>query len=155
MNGMNVRCRLCGLTVGKERINLTGATWQALTFRQTIKTAARSRATLARKVTVTRKGYHVQQAAIEYRRYRAIRCQTELDVRRSHLSEVNIRLRDNGPLVVEGKITITDAEGNEFPVAPDKPAVALCRCGGSQNKPFCDGSHKSTGFESADRAPSS
>ena len=71
------------------------------------------------------------------------------------MSAVNIRLRDNGPLVVEGPIKIVDAEGGEFPVSADKPAVALCRCGASGNKPFCDGSHRSCGFESADRAPNS
>ncbi|MEM7312438.1 MAG: CDGSH iron-sulfur domain-containing protein [Planctomycetota bacterium] len=66
---------------------------------------------------------------------------------------VNIRLRDDGPLVVEGKVTITDAEGNQFPVSADKPAIALCRCGASQNKPFCDGAHKQAEFKAADRAP--
>ena len=71
------------------------------------------------------------------------------------MSDVNIRIRDNGPLVVEGSITITDTDGNEFPVNPDKPAVALCRCGASKNKPFCDGAHRDAGFNAADRAPSS
>jgi len=71
------------------------------------------------------------------------------------MSEVNIRIRDNGPLVVEGAITITDADGGEFPTSPDKPAVALCRCGASKNKPFCDGTHREAGFEAADRAPQS
>ncbi len=71
------------------------------------------------------------------------------------MSDVNIRIRDNGPLVVEGSITITDTDGNEFPVSPDKPAVALCRCGASKNKPFCDGAHRDAGFNAADRAPTS
>ena len=65
---------------------------------------------------------------------------------------VKIRLRDNGPLVVEGSITITDPDGKEFPVSPDKPAVALCRCGASKNRPFCDGAHNQAGFEACDRA---
>ena len=69
------------------------------------------------------------------------------------MSEVNIRVRDDGPLVVEGPITIVDAEGAKFAVGADKPAVALCRCGSSGNKPFCDGSHRSCGFQAADRAP--
>ena len=68
------------------------------------------------------------------------------------MSEVSIRLRDNGPMVVEGPIRIVDAEGNAFPVAADKPAVALCRCGHSANKPFCDGSHKASGFDAVERA---
>jgi CDGSH-type Zn-finger protein len=69
------------------------------------------------------------------------------------MSEVKIRMRDHGPLLVEGPFTLTDAEGNAFPVDPAKPAIALCRCGASSNKPFCDGSHKAAGFESAERAP--
>jgi CDGSH-type Zn-finger protein len=67
------------------------------------------------------------------------------------MADVRIRTRDNGPLVVEGPVQIVDAEGNLFAISPDKPAIALCRCGGSKNKPFCDGSHKSNGFESIDR----
>ena len=70
------------------------------------------------------------------------------------MAEVTIRVRDNGPLVVEGVVKIVDAEGGDFSVSPDKPAVALCRCGTSKNRPFCDGSHKECGFESAERAPS-
>jgi CDGSH-type Zn-finger protein len=54
---------------------------------------------------------------------------------------------------VEGPVTILDAEGKPFPLNPDKPAIALCRCGHSANKPFCDGSHKGCGFVSAESAP--
>ncbi len=71
------------------------------------------------------------------------------------MANVTIRIRDNGPLVVEGPVTINDAEGKTFPIAADKPAVALCRCGHSANKPFCDGSHRGGNFESAPRVPSS
>ncbi len=71
------------------------------------------------------------------------------------MSEVKISIRDHGPLLIEGPITLVDAEGNQFPLDASKPAIALCRCGASANRPFCDGSHKSCGFESADRAPSS
>jgi CDGSH-type Zn-finger protein len=66
---------------------------------------------------------------------------------------VTIRMRPNGPFLVEGPVTILDPNGNAFSINPDKPAVALCRCGHSANKPFCDGSHKSCGFESAETAP--
>ncbi len=66
---------------------------------------------------------------------------------------VKIRMRPNGPFVVEGSFTLTDSEGNAFPLNPDKPAIALCRCGASANHPFCDGSHKKCGFESDQRAP--
>lgn len=59
-----------------------------------------------------------------------------------------IKIRDNGSILVKGDITLTDAEGNVFET---KPAFSLCRCGRSNNKPFCDGSHKE-GFESCVRA---
>jgi CDGSH-type Zn-finger protein len=68
------------------------------------------------------------------------------------MPEVTIRLRDNGPLVVEGPVRIIDAEGNEFVVDASKPAIALCRCGQSQRRPFCDGTHRDCGFSATDRA---
>ena len=67
------------------------------------------------------------------------------------MSDVTIRLRDHGPLVVEGPIKLIDAEGNTYEIDSSKPAVALCRCGQSQRRPFCDGTHKSCGFDAADR----
>jgi CDGSH-type Zn-finger protein len=69
------------------------------------------------------------------------------------MSDVTIRLRPNGPLLVEGPIKIVDQNGNSFPINPDKPAIALCRCGASQNKPFCDGAHKTAGFVCERLAP--
>jgi CDGSH-type Zn-finger protein len=69
------------------------------------------------------------------------------------MPDVTIKVRDNGPLLVEGPVTIFDAAGNKFTIAADKPAVALCRCGQSQKKPFCDGTHKTCSFVAADRAP--
>jgi CDGSH-type Zn-finger protein len=69
------------------------------------------------------------------------------------MADVVIRMRDNGPFVIEGSFTLNDAEGNSFSLSTDKPAIALCRCGHSKNKPFCDGSHKGCNFESAERAP--
>lgn len=53
----------------------------------------------------------------------------------------------NGPLVIKGEVTLLDAEGRPFNVA-GRPAIALCRCGHSANKPFCDGQHKAKNFES-------
>ena len=70
------------------------------------------------------------------------------------MSEVTIRCRPNGPFLVEGPVTVTDHEGNAFTLNPDKPVIALCRCGASANRPFCDGSHKGCDFESAELAPS-
>ena len=70
------------------------------------------------------------------------------------MSDVTIRCRDNGPFLVEGNVKVVDAEGNEFSVAPDKPAVALCRCGASGRRPFCDGTHNQAGFAASERAAS-
>jgi CDGSH-type Zn-finger protein len=67
--------------------------------------------------------------------------------------EVVIRCRENGPLVVSGPVKIIDHMGNAFTIAPGKPNVALCRCGQSKNKPFCDGSHKNCQFVAAELAP--
>jgi CDGSH-type Zn-finger protein len=67
------------------------------------------------------------------------------------MSEVIIKARANGPYKVEGPVRVIDAEGNEF-VLPEGAAIALCRCGNSQNKPFCDASHKRVGFVADDCA---
>jgi 3-phenylpropionate/trans-cinnamate dioxygenase ferredoxin subunit len=63
------------------------------------------------------------------------------------MSEVTIRLSKNGPYIVEGPVEIFDTEGNKITV--DKPKIALCRCGASSNKPFCDGTHSQIGFQAA------
>lgn len=60
---------------------------------------------------------------------------------------VKVTVFNNGPLRVEGDITIVDAEGKEFGLG-GRPSVGLCRCGASENKPFCDGSHNKAGFQS-------
>ena len=60
-------------------------------------------------------------------------------------------MRANGPYKVVGPVTIVDAEGREFEL-PEGTAVALCRCGHSQTKPFCDASHKRVGFVADDTA---
>ena len=68
------------------------------------------------------------------------------------MADVKIRMRPNGPFVVEGPITLIDSEGNEFSIDSTKPAIALCRCGASAKRPFCDGAHKTCGFDSDERA---
>ena len=68
------------------------------------------------------------------------------------MTPVTIRTRNNGPFVVEGPVTIIDAQGNPFTIKGDKPNIALCRCGHSSNKPFCDGSHNRCGFVAAELA---
>ena len=66
------------------------------------------------------------------------------------MADVTISVLDNGPLIVKGKVSLVDGEGNAY---PQQNQVALCRCGASQNRPFCDGSHGQAGFTAADRAP--
>ena len=61
-----------------------------------------------------------------------------------------IRCRENGPLVIQGAVRIVDHQGQEWTPPPGKDAIALCRCGHSQNKPFCDGSHRTCGFMAAE-----
>lgn len=58
---------------------------------------------------------------------------------------VSIKIKDNGPYIVQGDFTLTDMNGNEIPVKK----TALCRCGGSTTKPFCDGTHSKIGFQGA------
>jgi CDGSH-type Zn-finger protein len=69
------------------------------------------------------------------------------------MAEVTIRLRANGPILVTGPFKLTDSAGNEFQLDSAKGNIALCRCGQSSNKPFCDGSHKACGFTADERAP--
>ena len=68
------------------------------------------------------------------------------------MAEVTIKARTNGPYKVEGPVRVVDADGNEF-VIPAGSAVALCRCGHSATKPFCDKSHRGVGFIADDSAP--
>ncbi|MEZ4702204.1 MAG: CDGSH iron-sulfur domain-containing protein [Rhodothermales bacterium] len=55
---------------------------------------------------------------------------------------LRIKLAENGPLLIEGSVRIEGTDGES--VAGVK--CALCRCGESRNKPFCDGTHRSNGF---------
>jgi CDGSH-type Zn-finger protein len=63
-----------------------------------------------------------------------------------------VQTRPNGPYLVKGAtgIRLIDADGTEFPITSD--TIALCRCGGSTNKPFCDGTHSKLGFQAAEKA---
>jgi uncharacterized Fe-S cluster protein YjdI len=55
----------------------------------------------------------------------------------------SVQPRLNGPLFVRGKVRIVDSQGN---VVREDARIALCRCGHSANKPFCDGTHKTVEF---------
>jgi CDGSH-type Zn-finger protein len=64
------------------------------------------------------------------------------------MASVKITVRNNGPLRVEGEgFEILDQSGKAFGLG-GRPAVSLCRCGNSANKPFCDGTHNKVGFQS-------
>jgi CDGSH-type Zn-finger protein len=68
------------------------------------------------------------------------------------METVEIKARHNGPYKVTGPIRLIDADGNEYDLGEDGEPIALCRCGGSSTKPFCDGTHKRNGFLAAERA---
>jgi CDGSH-type Zn-finger protein len=62
-----------------------------------------------------------------------------------------IKVRQNGSYLVEGDdVTLVDWNGNAYPLA--KRPFALCRCGASTKKPFCDGTHSTIGFQAAEAA---
>ncbi|HEY4279789.1 MAG TPA: CDGSH iron-sulfur domain-containing protein [Conexibacter sp.] len=65
---------------------------------------------------------------------------------------VEIKVRDNGPYKVTGAVKLVDPEGNEIPIPDPERPIALCRCGHSRTKPFCDAAHKTSGFDSCVRA---
>ena len=59
-------------------------------------------------------------------------------------AETIVETTPNGPLMVFGNVSIKDASGK---VTKKNNVTAFCRCGGSSNKPFCDGAHKKIGFQ--------
>lgn len=69
------------------------------------------------------------------------------------MAEVTIDIIKNGPLIVKGEVELRDSTGKLYPV---EKRMALCRCGASTEKPFCDGTHSKVGFQAAEEAvPSS
>jgi CDGSH-type Zn-finger protein len=67
-------------------------------------------------------------------------------IQERHMADVSVKINDNGPYVISGDVTIVDVEGKKL--SWTGTAVALCRCGQSTNKPFCDGTHNKAGFSS-------
>jgi CDGSH-type Zn-finger protein len=61
------------------------------------------------------------------------------------MAAAKITVNTNGSIRVEGDFEIVDPEGRAFGLA-GRTSIGLCRCGHSLNKPFCDGSHKTSGF---------
>jgi CDGSH-type Zn-finger protein len=68
------------------------------------------------------------------------------------MGDVTIKVREDGPLLVTGPVTVVDHLGHKFDTA-GKENIAFCRCGASKNRPFCDGTHKSSGFRAPETAP--
>ena len=68
------------------------------------------------------------------------------------MTAVQIKVRRNGPYKVTGPARVVDAAGAEL-TCPAGDAIALCRCGNSQTKPFCDASHKRVGWIAGDGEP--
>jgi CDGSH-type Zn-finger protein len=63
------------------------------------------------------------------------------------MAATKITPKDNGPLRIEGDFEIVDMAGKAFGLG-GRTAISLCRCGHSNNKPFCDGTHAKIGFAS-------
>lgn len=59
--------------------------------------------------------------------------------------ELRITPYRDGPYLVRGAISLVDQDGQEIPT--NRKVIALCRCGKSSRRPFCDGTHKAIGFE--------
>jgi CDGSH-type Zn-finger protein len=66
------------------------------------------------------------------------------------VAETTITPLDDSPYLVKRLMKLVDADGNEFRV--EGKTVALCRCGNSNTKPLCDGTHVNVGFKSKERA---
>ena len=67
------------------------------------------------------------------------------------MNDVTITPTDDGPYLVQGSVTLLDADGNHYEVSD---TIALCRCGRSSTKPFCDGTHEQVSFAAVDRSAS-
>ena len=65
------------------------------------------------------------------------------------MAEVTIDVVKHGPLIVQGAVEMKDSYGTAYLT---KHRMALCRCGASTTKPFCDGTHSKIGFQAAERA---
>ena len=68
------------------------------------------------------------------------------------MADVTIEVLENGPYIVEGPVDVIDYDGKKVPVPEGRKTIALCRCGGSVEKPFCDGTHSKIGFRGAEAA---
>lgn len=67
------------------------------------------------------------------------------------MPDVSIKATKNGPYLIKGSASVVDHKGNSFDTS-EMPVVALCRCGQSARKPFCDGTHANGGFSAEELA---
>jgi len=68
---------------------------------------------------------------------------------------ITIKIRTNGAYFIDltqGAVSLVDGDGNPVPIPEGKTSIALCRCGASTKKPFCDGTHSRIGFKGAEEA---
>lgn len=65
------------------------------------------------------------------------------------MADVSIQILRNGPYIVTGGVNVIDSNGKKVETAEK---FALCRCGASSKKPFCDGTHSRIGFQAAEAA---
>jgi 3-phenylpropionate/trans-cinnamate dioxygenase ferredoxin subunit len=65
------------------------------------------------------------------------------------MADTTIEIIKNGPYIVTGRVELKGDDGNAY---PPKDRMALCRCGASTTKPFCDGTHSKIGFQAAEKA---
>ena len=69
---------------------------------------------------------------------------TEQQIPEAHSSQTKVEVMKNGPLMGYGTLTVKEINGNE---TMKEKVTTFCRCGLSNNKPYCDGSHKSAQFD--------
>jgi len=67
------------------------------------------------------------------------------------MAATKVSVANDGPVRIEGEFEVLDQEGKPFGLG-GRTKISLCRCGHSENKPFCDGSHKKVGFQSTVQA---
>ena len=67
------------------------------------------------------------------------------------MPDVKVTVVNNGPLLIDGEVEVVDQEGHAYGLG-GRTKIGLCRCGFSERKPFCDGSHKKVGFQSEIKA---